>query len=37
MYKEDDEKLNFILGIRKEKTEAVLGFIKYTDQDNGDI
>lgn len=37
MYKEDDEKLNFILGIRKEKIEAVLGFIKYTDQDNGEI
>jgi len=38
MYKDgEDGKLNFILGIEKEKIEAILGFEKYTTEENGDI
>lgn len=38
MYKDGkDGKLNFILGIEKEKIEAILGFEKYTTEENGDI
>lgn len=37
MYKKNDKNLNFILGIEKEKIEAILGFIKYTNNDSEDI